>query len=582
MTRRDVRGVAALLAAAIALLRPLPAAAVDYVVGPGMPYASVGDVPWESLEPGDNVLIHWRPEPYREKWVICRRGTPERPIAVRGVPGPAGEPPVIDGRDAVTRPALRFWNEPRGVIKIGGASSPPDTLPAHIVIENLEVRSARPPHSFTGRGGTATYSNNAAAIYVEKAEHLTIRNCILHDSGNGLFIGVFDGRTRNVTVEGNWIRDNGIEGSIYEHNSYTAAIGIVFQYNLYGPLRPGCGGNNLKDRSAGLVVRYNWIESGNRQLDLVDGEDSPAVPGNPAYRTTFVYGNILVEPEGAGNSQIVHYGGDSGNEAIYRKGTLYFHNNTVISTRAGNTTLLRLSTNDERADCRNNIVYVTASGSRLAMLAGAGTLDLRGNWFKPGWVAVHGGLTGTIDDDGTSIAGASPGFLDEAAQDFRLAGGSACIDAAAPMHAAVLPDHAPARQYVVHRSGEPRPAAGPLDLGAFEYCPPGSCGGGGDGDADADGDGDADGDAADEGGGADGADDDEADATIEIGPDSAGDAGEDAADVAPPVAAGGEGCGCRLAARSPPAAATVVSILLLAALGASRPGGRSARQRVER
>ncbi len=90
MTRRDVRGVAALLAAAIALLRPLPAAAVDYVVGPGMPYASVGDVPWESLEPGDNVLIHWRPEPYREKWVICRRGTPERPIAVRGVPRPGG------------------------------------------------------------------------------------------------------------------------------------------------------------------------------------------------------------------------------------------------------------------------------------------------------------------------------------------------------------------------------------------------------------------------------------------------------------------------------------------------------------
>ena len=30
--------------------------------------------------------------------------------------------PVIDGRDAVTRTALNYWNESRGVIKVGGAS----------------------------------------------------------------------------------------------------------------------------------------------------------------------------------------------------------------------------------------------------------------------------------------------------------------------------------------------------------------------------------------------------------------------------------------------------------------------------
>ncbi|WP_419641612.1 hypothetical protein, partial [Thiolapillus sp.] len=63
-----------------------------------------------------------------------------------------------------------------------------------------------------------------------------------------------------------------------------------------------------------------------------------------------MYGNVLIEPDGAGNSQMVHYGGDSGdsgdsgNESIYRKGTLYFYHNTVVSTRDGNTTLVRLST----------------------------------------------------------------------------------------------------------------------------------------------------------------------------------------------------------------------------------------------
>ncbi len=47
-------------------------------------------------------------------------------------------------------------------------------------------------------------------------------------------------------------------------------------------------------------------------------------------------------------------------------------NNTAVSTRGGNTTLLRLSTQDESADVRNNILYTTAAGNRLAMLNAAG------------------------------------------------------------------------------------------------------------------------------------------------------------------------------------------------------------------
>ena len=70
-------------------------------------------------------------------------------------------------------------------------------------------------------------------------------------------------------------------------------------------------GNNLKDRSAGLVVRYNWLEGGNRLLDLVES-DFPSYYENPSYRNTYVYGNVLVEQDG-GNSQVIHYGGDNGN-----------------------------------------------------------------------------------------------------------------------------------------------------------------------------------------------------------------------------------------------------------------------------
>ncbi|MFH2005508.1 MAG: right-handed parallel beta-helix repeat-containing protein [bacterium] len=460
-----------LLSGLLLLADPGPAHAVDYEVGPGQPLTAIGDVPWESLEAGDRVLIHWRDTPYREKWVIGGQGTATQPIVVSGVPGPNGELPVISGEDAVTPAALNFWNEERGVIKIGGSNTPPDELPSYIVIENLDVRSGRPPFGFTNdSGGQSTYADNAAAIYVEKAEHLTVRGCMIHDSGNGLFIGVNEGQTQDVLIEGNWVYNNGIEGSIYEHNSYTSALGITFQFNHYGPLRAGCDGNNLKDRSAGLVVRYNWIESGNRQLDLVDGEDHPSVVNHPSYGETFVYGNVLVEPDGAGNSQIVHYGGDSGTLTDYRKGTLYFFHNTVVSTRAGNTTLLRLSTIDERCDARNNIVYVTEGSGSLAMLSSDGVLDLSSNWLSQGWVDSHSGLDGVINDDGSNTEGTDPGFEDETGQDFHLAAGSACLDVAGPLAAAVLTDHEPLEQYAVHRGREPRPVEGPADLGAFERC----------------------------------------------------------------------------------------------------------------
>ena len=474
----EIRRAAPLLLASLAASAFLatPALAETYEVGDGMPYTAIGDVPWESLMPGDIVRIHHRASPYNEKWVIGRRGTEAAPIIIQGVPGAGGELPIIDGRDATTRSALRYTNQSRGVIKVGSSDTPADTLPAWIVIENLDVRSGRAPFSFEGPGGGSdTYSDNAAAIYVEKAEHLVIRNCILRDSGNGLFIGAFDGQTQNVLIEGNWIHDNGIEGSVYQHNSYTAAIDIVFQHNHYGPLRTGCDGNNLKDRSAGLVVRYNWIESGNRQLDLVDAEDSAVLVAHPRYHETFVYGNVLAEHEGDGNSQMVHYGGDSGTEADYRKGTLHFFNNTVVSTRDGNTTLVRLSTYEEAADVRNNVVYVTTDGGRLAMLSRSGTLRLSHNWMKAGWVDSHDTFGGSITDDGTGITGSVPGFTDEAGQDYHLADGSDCIDAATDLLAAVLPAHDVAMQYVRHQIAEARPFDGALDVGAFEWCAPGAC-----------------------------------------------------------------------------------------------------------
>ncbi len=217
-----------------------------------------------------------------------------------------------------------------------------------------------------------------------------------------------------------------------------------------------------------MLSRYNWIEYGNRQIDLVDS-DYPEIYNDPSYRKTFVYRNILIEQYDVGNSQIVHYGGDSGDTTHYRHGVLYFYNNTIISKRTGNTTTFRLSTNLESCDARNNIFYVIADGSKLALIADYGNLIVRNNWLKTGWIISHSNFQGTFVDSGGLVEGIEPGFVDFVNEDFHLLDTSSCVNTGSPLAPAVLPEHNVIYQYVKHSYYEPRPYDGVFDIGAYEY-----------------------------------------------------------------------------------------------------------------
>ncbi len=450
----------------ILLIFSLTAIAATYEVGPGKTYQAIGQVPWTSLKPGDKVLIYYKDTPYHEKWAIDRAGTSENPIVIQGVPGPEGQLPVIDGKDAVTGKGLNFWSEERGIINIGG-SNVGDQWPQYIVIENLDIRNARPPYNFSDdHGSIRTYSSNAAAIYIIEGDNITVRNCIIHQCGNGIFASHAAG---SVLIEYCHIFDNGIEGSYYQHNVYTETRSIVYQFNHFGPLRAGCGGNNLKDRSAGTVIRYNWIEGGNRQLDLVDAGHEEII-NLPSYRKTYVYGNILVERSDEGNSQIVHYGGDSGDKTRYRKGTLYFYNNTVVSKRTGNTTIFRLSSQDETCIAANNIFYVTGPGHLLALSNRDGTLKIKNNWLKTGWVKSHegSGFSGSVLDLGGNLSGSEPGFNDFASMDLGLSLSSPCVDRGSNEIPGMDLDHPVLFQYVKHQKGVKRPKDAIIDIGAYE------------------------------------------------------------------------------------------------------------------
>lgn len=437
--------------------------AETYEVGDGEPLTTLGAVPWETLAAGDEVRIHYRAQPYREKLVLAVSGSQAAPIRIVGVAGPAGQRPVIDGDKATTRSELDYWGEERGVIKIGGASKPSAELGGYLELVGLEIRGGRSTHGFTGHDGSSkTYADNAAAIFVEHGEHVTIRDCALFDSGNGLFVA---NASRDIRVEYSEIAGNGNPNSNFEHNVYSEALGIVYEGNQLGALCAGCPGNNLKDRSAGTVIRYNWIEGGNRQLDLVES-DSEELRADARYAETFVYGNVLVENDDLGNRQIVHWGGDNGTSSTYRTGVLYLYANTIVSKRVGRTSLLRNSSPSGRADIYGNIVQCGAGVGQLEILADAlGRATLRNNWLTLGFTASFAG-SALVDADASNLSGGDPGFTDLINGNYMLAQSSVCVNSGA--FPQVGASYAVTGQAPMPRTLEGRPMDGLPDIGALE------------------------------------------------------------------------------------------------------------------
>lgn len=435
--------------------------AETYRVGPDHPLRHPGHVPWGQLNPGDVVEISWRAEPYRYKWAISRAGTAEQPITIRGVRNAKGESPVFEASRASTPTGLNFTAPARCVIKIGTSSDSGDNPPAYIVLENLDILGARPENFFLGKDGLTEYAQTASAIYVESGHHITVRNCRLHDCGNGFFVAP---DAEEVLVEGCDIFENGIVGSVYEHNAYSESTGITYQFNRFGPLRAGSRGNNLKDRSAGLIVRYNRIESGNRQLDLVDSQEGMAIRNDPRYHLAQVYGNLLIEHAGPDNNQIVHFGGDSGDDQANRRSLLFYHN-TIISTRPDKTVLMRLSTNTQTAEVWNNVIYTNAPGAMFAILDEDGQVHMRDNYIKPGWKKSYGQLKGAITTS-RMIEAENPGFADPAQGDYQPGAGSILRDQGvnAPPRTLAVDFEPPG----IGRPAIKRPLSGRIDLGCFE------------------------------------------------------------------------------------------------------------------
>jgi hypothetical protein len=401
----------------------------DYQVGPGTgQLAALDQVPWESLQAGDTVRIFYRAAPYAGKFMLSGVGTAAAPIRVCGVRGPAGQRPVVEGRDAVSRRGLAYGHplhESRSLVVIKPLASSPTAwtdVPAHLQIDGLELRGAQPDHTFTDSHGVVQrYAAFGACVWIERGHHISLVDNHIHDCSNGVFSKSTDDGdfavTRDLRIAHNQIEGNGVVQDDHEHNVYIQSVGVVYEGNWFGPLRAGALGNLIKDRSVGTVIRYNALQGGAHAIDLVESEDFyQTATADPAYRQTLVYGN-LIRKNGEDGSAI-HYGGDhygsspatpNWGEPIFRKGTLYFYHNSV-HLEGQSAVLFQLSTTEEHLEAWNNVLSFAGSVTYPALRSrsevnpahwtAGGTVHLGKNWVSARladadpWHPVPGTVTG--------------------------------------------------------------------------------------------------------------------------------------------------------------------------------------------
>jgi uncharacterized protein YjdB len=488
-------------------------AQTTYDVGPTYQKTKLSQVPWKTLGAGDVVNIHYDVNPYKEKFLISTSGTAANPIKIVGIAGPNGEKPIIDGDHAnqISGQLCYVATIPYGLIYIepgldatgncpGGAYS---AIPHDIIIDNLEIKNAHPSFTYSIDGGVQqAYSSFSCGIYAERVQNLIVRNCNFNHCGLGLFINSKFGThalSKNILVERNYFTQNGVVGDGHDHNSYIEAEDVIYQYNFYDHLVWGSYGASIKDRSAGNIIRYNWIaasdghaiqipeaQGGSGYLDLL-----------PKYKETFVYGNIIYNSK-QGAARIIRYGGDQGVYANYRQGILYFYNNTVIDegdkyaapgANRWETSLFLLPDKGEvgnvpiveKVDCRNNIIYntnatagITPTTFSILSTDLTGTVNMYNNWLSPGIVDFkiyyQSPNTGTVTHINSVFGNAGqnqPNFNNYLTQDYTLSPISNAVNQGAILAtaAAGLPV---LEEYVKDFLSKPRNTVGPIDLGAYE------------------------------------------------------------------------------------------------------------------
>jgi hypothetical protein len=277
---------------------------------------------------------------------------------------------------------------------------------------------------------------------------------------------------------------------------------VTIEFNHFGPPKPGMKGSQIKDRSAGTVVRYNYIEQSPAgwDLDLVDPQNGwDALGSKNTYKQTFVYGNIVVNNDVTRFPDYVHWNQDSTlaghGRAEIADGKLLFYDNTILNignvedyaagvwwpfnfTWGGFDCAAQSPTG--LVDLRNNIIASlprTAGHSPAPAQFGFcnGNFNFGTNWVSLGWTSK---TTGAVTGTGNLVSPVDnvPAFV-SVPSDLHLMTTSSARNIGSELASETTNNYlalnlAPTRQYVYNQKAGPRPSSGAgSDAGAFSFNP---------------------------------------------------------------------------------------------------------------
>jgi len=400
-----------------------PVTGATLQVGPSRALKTIASAV-EKAGPGTTILID--PGTYNEAVHLNKNGQAGAPITLRGVSGADGARPVLDGTGVSVS---GFRSTPRALIQVEGD---------YYCVENLEMKNAR-------------NGNNGAGIRLLGCHFTTVRNCKVTYCD----MGIQGGDEETFLLERSEIAFNGTKDfDGYSHNFYLMGNRTVIRYcHIHDSLF----GQNVKTRGHYTELWYNLIaDSEEGEIGPVDGGARTAA----ANSNFLMVGNVVIsKPNRKGNpSKYIDFGAD-GADGAKHDGTIFIYNNTFIAGTP-RVCFLRLSTDKSKGVVSNNIFI---GSDKVVGEKGAG-LKGTNNFFSAGGAA----------ELGNSMKG-DPGFVDAAKHNFHLGGSSPCrgrgleaknleyIDGDGKPQIAT-----PDRQSVFPFGDEPRPAKGPLSLGAFD------------------------------------------------------------------------------------------------------------------
>lgn len=413
-------------AALVCLIGAAGALAEQLEVGPGKAFSSLPGAVTKARA-GDVIIVHPAGDGKAYTRVAMTISTPR--LTIKSAPGSRvvlhGEGFDFSGRGSVPRALVQFSSEADGC-----------------VLQGFELTGAH------------NDSANGAGVRIDRANDITIRDCIIHGNDNGIMSGG-DGTedaAANQLIENCIIHSNGNEKRAgYNHNLYLGGasatlIGCQIHSSLFG--------HNLKSRARRMTVMACYIhDAAQREIDFVDAKETQRAGSDCVIAGT----TIVKAARPRGNKGVIHFGQDGGS---HRDGTLWLVNSTIVSPFV--TPVVTLSSRDARVEMWNNIVWdagVKQDGQVLFRASRDETMTIAGtsNWISNGF---RGSLPAALDKTTLGAAGAlAPhGVIEKGS--FRVIKG----DAAFAGKAQALPEvvskllKMPLRQFVYPAGHVERPA----------------------------------------------------------------------------------------------------------------------------